>query len=356
MEFKAPKKKIQTMADLAREAGVSASTASRALRNSPLISKETIERVQSVAKEHSYRPHLGARNLRLKKNNVIVLVLPFNYAEEEVLGNPYIFKIIGTIGSKLREIGYDLLLSQMDGISEQIDDRYVHAGIAEGAIILGRGDNDPSKLERLVETGIPFVILGPILDNQTYCSVGIDNRASASMAVHHLAKLGRKRIAIVSDNREDPNAESYARFQGYKQALEELGLAYDQNLVGTSTDSGQSGYAAVQQLLCTAPDLDAIFVATSDVVAISVMQALRNAGKKLPEDVAIVGFDNIDLCNFVSPALTSISQRLKDKVASLLVEKLLDQINGKPAESVMLNGTLVVRRSCGSQTDYPLRV
>lgn len=356
METKAPKKKIQTMAELAREAGVSASTASRALRNSPLISKETIERVQSVAKEHSYRPHLGARNLRLKKNNVIVLILPFNYAEEDVLGNPYIFKIVGTIGSKLREIGYDLLLSQMDDISEEIDDRYVHAGIAEGAIILGRGDNDTAKLKRLEETGIPFVILGPILDNQTYCSVGIDNKSSGCMAVHHLAKLGRKRIAIVSDNREDPNAESYARFQGYKQALDELGYPFDPDLVGPSTHSGKSGYDAVQHLLKTAPDLDAIFVATSDVVAISVMQALRNAGKHVPDDVAIVGFDNIDMCNFVSPSLTSISQRLKDEVAHLLVEKLLDQINGKQVESVMLNGSLVVRRSCGSQADYPLRV
>ena len=344
------------MAELAREAGVSASTASRALRNSPLISKETIERVQTIAKEHSYRPHLGARNLRLKKNNVIVLVLPFNYAEEDVLGNPYIFKIIGTIGSKLREHGYDLLLSQMDDISEEIDNRYVHAGIAEGAIILGRGDNDTEKLQRLEETGIPFVILGPILDNQSYCSVGIDNRASAKMAVHHLATLGRKRIAIVSDNREDPNSESFARFQGYRQALGELEYQYDQNLVGPSAHSGESGNAAVQELLQKAPDLDAIFVATSDVVAISVMQALRNAGKSIPEDVAIVGFDNIDMCNFVSPSLTSISQRLKDQVANLLVQKLLDQINGKSVESVMLNGSLVVRRSCGSQTDYPLRV
>lgn len=356
-EIKATKKKkIQTMAELAQAAGVSPSTASRALSNSPLLSKATIDRIQLIAKEHSYRPHLGARNLRLKKNNVIVLVLPFNYADADVLGNPYIFKIIGTIGSKLREHGYDLLLSQMDDISEEIDDRYIHAGIAEGAIILGRGNNDPAKLQTLVQTGIPFVILGPALDNQNYCSIGIDNKASASKAVHHLASLGRQRIAIVSDNREDRNSESFARFQGYKHALEELGFPFDPNLVGPSTHSGESGHVAVQHLLKSAPDLDAIFVATSDVVAISVLQALRNSGKQVPEDVAVVGFDNIDLCNFVTPALTSVSQRLKDNVASLLVKKLMDQINGKEVESVMLDGTLVVRRSCGSDTQYPLRV
>ena len=116
--------KAKTMADVARLAGVSASTASRALRNSPLISQQTIDKVQAIAKKHAYRPHLGARNFRLKKSNVIVLILPFNYADAEVLVNPYIFKIIGTIGSTLREHGYDLLLSQMDSIGEQIDDRY----------------------------------------------------------------------------------------------------------------------------------------------------------------------------------------------------------------------------------------
>ncbi|MFT7586574.1 MAG: DNA-binding LacI/PurR family transcriptional regulator [Cellvibrionaceae bacterium] len=342
------KKTSKTMADIARMAGVSASTASRALRNSPLISQQTIDRVKSVAKEHGYRPHLGARNFRLKKSNIIVLVLPFNYADADVLGNPYIFKIIGTIGSTLREHGYDLLLSQMDRISEQIDDRYIHSGIADGAIIIGRGDNDPQKIASLVGTGVPFVVLGPELANQTYCSVGIDNLSSASQAVKHLAKLGRKRIAIVSDNREDPLSEPYMRYQGYLKALKDLSIVFDKNLVATSTDSGKSGYSAVQQLLKAAPDFDAVFVATSDIVAISVIQALRNSGKRIPKDVAVVGFDNIDLCDFISPSLTSISQNLQDGIAQHLVEKLLDQINGKEVSSVMMSGSLVIRRSCGS--------
>ncbi|MFK7805849.1 MAG: LacI family DNA-binding transcriptional regulator [Anaerolineae bacterium] len=340
------------MADIARLAGVSASTASRALRNSPLISQETIDRVKLVAKEHAYKPHLGARNFRLKKSNIIVLILPFNYADAHVLVNPYIFKIIGTIGSKLREHGYDLLLSQMDNIDEQIDDRYIHSGIADGAIILGRGDNDPEKLASLVKTGIPVVVLGPKLENQSYCSVGIDNISSACKAVKHLASVGRKRIAIVSDNREDPLSEPYMRFQGYLRALEELNIEFDQNLVANSTHSGKSGYDAVQQLVEHAPDFDAVFVATSDVVAISVIQALRKVGKRIPEDVAVVGFDNIDLCDFTSPSLTSISQRLKDGVAQLLVEKLLDQINGKEVESVMMDGLITIRQSCGSPVPF----
>lgn len=341
-------KKVKTMADIARLAGVSPSTASRALRNSPLISQETIDRVKSIAAEHAYRPHLGARNLRTKKSNVIVLILPFNYADAEVLANPYIFKIVGTIGSKLREHGYDLLLSKMDDINELIDDRYIHSGIAEGAVILGRGDNNPEKIQKLVRTGVPFVILGPKLDNQNYCSVGINNLASACTAVKHLANMGRRRIAIVSDNQENQLSEPYLRFQGYLKALNDLNMPIDQNLIAISTHSGNSGYDAVQQLLSTAPDVDGIFVATSDVVAISVLQALKIAGKRVPEDVAIIGFDNIDLCDFTSPPLTSISQRLQDGVADSLVERLLDQIKGDKADSLMLDGTLVIRQSCGS--------
>ena len=345
-------KKVKTMADIAKIAGVSPSTASRALRDSPLISQETINKVKMIAEEHAYRPHLGARNLRTKRSNVIVLILPFNYADAQVLANPYIFKIVGTIGSTLREHGYDLLLSQMDDISELIDDQYVHAGIAEGAIILGRGDNDPQKIEKLVRTGIPFVILGPMLDGQNYCSVGINNLTSSCNAVKHLGSLGRKKIAIVTDKNEPENSEINLRYQGYLNGLRAMGSTFDPNLIVDTIHSGKAVQNAVQTLLYHVPDVDAIFVSLSDVIAISVIQALRQNGKRVPEDVAVIGFDNIDLCDFTSPPLTSISQRLQDGVARLLVENLLKQIKGEPVESIMLDGKLVLRQSCGGLQAY----
>ena len=342
------KPNVKTIADIARLAGVSTSTASRALRDSDLISIETKERIKKIAQEHSFRPHLGARNLRLKKSNSIVLVFPFDYADQDVLVNPYIFKVLGTVGSALRARHYDLLLSRLSDINMLIDDLYIHSGLAEGAIILGRGDNDQSKMAALVETNIPFVVLGPEHDNQGYCSVGIDNRQSSRMAVKHLAKQGRKRIAIISDNFDEPIAEGYQRYQGYLQGLADAGLPFDQNLTVLSTYAGQSGYDAIQLLLESVPDFDAIFVATSDIVAIGAMQALHDANKRIPQDVALVGFDNIDLCDFTNPPLTSISQRLHEGVADLLTQKLLDQIAGQQVESTMLQGRLVVRQSCGA--------
>lgn len=346
------KKNVKTMADIARIAGVSASTVSRALDDSPLVSAKTKEHVQAIAKDYAYRPHLGARNFRLKESNIIVLVLPFYYSDDDdqdVLANPYIFKVIGNLGAVLRKYGYDLLISQMSDITTKIDDRYIHSGVADGVIILGRGDNTPEKILSLVERNIPFIVMGPTHVDQGYCSVGIDNIVGSRNAVEHLAQLGRRRIAIISDNFTDEFAEATLRYRGYRQALEQAGLPFDESLTALSTYSGQSGYEAARSLLQTTPDLDAIFVATSDIVAIGAMQALREAGRRIPHDVAIIGFDNIDLCNFTTPPLTSVSQRLSDGGVQIVVDKLRLLIDGQETDSIMLDGDLVIRESCGAE-------
>lgn len=342
------KQRVKTIADIARLAGVSPSTASRALSDSDLISLETKERIKSIAEAHSFRPHLGARNLRTKKSSTVAIVFPFDFADTTVLANPYIFKVFGTIGSALRAKGYDSLLSKETDISALIDDRYIHSGLSEGAIVLGRGDNDPKKMASLAETGIPLVVVGPQHENQKYCSVGIDNRQSASMVVNHLYKLGRRKIAFVGDNYRDPLSEGYQRYEGFCIGLDQVGLDFDPDLAILSTYAGRSGYDAVELLLEAGKQFDALFVATSDVVAIGAIQALQEAGINIPEDVSVVGFDNIDLCDFINPPLTSVSQRLNDGLAEIIVSKLFMQINGEKVSSTMLPGRLVVRQSCGA--------
>lgn len=190
-------KKVKTMKDLARLAGVSPSTASRALRDSPLISQETKDRVKQIAKENAYRPHLGARNLRLQKSNIIAVILPYHPGGENALANPYVSKMLSTVGFVLRKYGYDMLLSRLDEASPEIDNLYIHSGLADSAIILGQGPHAP--LEALAATGVPFVVLGPVIEGQDYCSVSINNVTSAYDAVSHLLNLGRRRIAIISN-------------------------------------------------------------------------------------------------------------------------------------------------------------
>ena len=341
------KEKAKTMKDIARLAGVSSSTASRALRNSPLISDETKERVKSIAQQHGYRPHLGARNLRLKKTNTVVAILPFRFGTESVFSNPYILKMLGEVGSSLRKYEYDLLLSRLEDVEPAIDDLYVHGGLADGAIILGRGEGDPKKLAILAATEIPFVVLGPQYENQDYCSVGIDNIASAYKAVNHLLHLGRRRIAIIADDFDNEYKEGYLRFKGYLKALTDWGLSVDENLLVHSITTGQASYSAIQNLLNNGTEVDSIF-AVGDVQAIAAIKALKDSNRRVPEDVAVVGFDNINLCDFTIPSLTSVSQRLSDGVAESLVEKLMQLIDGQAVESTMLEGKLVIRRSCGA--------
>ncbi len=252
----------------------------------------------------------------------------------------------------MRDHGYDMLVSQMNTAGSQIDDRYIHSGLADGAILLGRGKSASGKtdplLTNLVASGVPFVVWGPAFKNQSYCSVGIDNVSSANQAVKHLAKLGRRRIAIITDNLEDEFTESHLRYQGYCQALAQLGLPLDKNLVGHASSAAKSGHTAALQILQSAPNLDAIFAAHSDVAAISAMQALRHANLRIPEDVAVVGFDNIEIGEYTSPPLTSVSQRIQEGGAHLLVQKLLQLIDGQEAEPVMMEGRLIVRQSCGA--------
>jgi DNA-binding LacI/PurR family transcriptional regulator len=345
----ASNKKAKKMADIALLAGVSTSTASRALQDSSLISAETKERVQAIARKHNYQSNLLARNLRLSQSNSIALVLPIDPATEEIWSNPFVLKFIGAVGSVLSKHGYDVLVSQANFNESQFDRRYYNSGLVGGFILLGRSKDD-TNLNAMAANGVPLVVWGPMLPRQQYCSVGIDNIASAREATHHMIKLGRRRIAIIAGDLENKRLEGSLRYQGYAEALGAAGISVDPALVTTASFSGESGYAAMKSLLQTSPDLDAVFVAYSDTVAIAAMKALGDSGKRVPEDISLVGFDNIDVSAFTNPPLTTVAQGLRrGGGAELLVQKLLQQISGEKATSAMIDGELIVRQSCGVQ-------
>jgi DNA-binding LacI/PurR family transcriptional regulator len=341
--------KATKMADIARLAGVSMSTASRALQNSSLISAETRERVQAIALKHNYRSNVLARNLRLSQSNSIALVLPIDPATEAIWTNPFVLKFFGAVGSILSKYDYDVLVSQANFNSSQFDSRYYNSGMVAGFITLGRGMDD-THLNEMAANGVPLVVWGPIVTGQQYCSVGIDNIAIARETTEYLIGLGRRRIAIITGDLDYKHSEGYLRYLGYEEALGTAGIPVDSTLVTNASFSGESGYLAMKHLLQVAPDLDAVFVAYSDVVAIAALQALGDAGKSVPEHVSVVGFDNIDVSAFTNPPLTTVSQGLHRGGANLLVEKLLQQISGEKVSSTMLNGKLIIRKSCSAIT------
>jgi DNA-binding LacI/PurR family transcriptional regulator len=339
-------KRAETLQDIAVLAGVSPSTVSRALQGSSLISDETRERVQAIAEEHGYRPNLLGRNLRLKRTNTVAFVIPVDHKEVDYLSDPFLLKFIGVVNVALRERDYDMLITQPLGHHADVVEQYVNAGRADGLILMGRSTGNHRLLAN-AHRRTPVVLWGPNLPGEAFCSVGIDNVAAAQEATDHLLQQGRRRVAFIG--MQAGCLESMQRYKGYVRALQHAGRRLDDALVVPGDYSGRSGYEGTKELLAREERLDAVF-ANSDVLALGAMEALREAGRRVPEDVAVVGFDNIPQGAYVSPPLTTVSQNLTGEGAELLVEKLLQQIKGHQAEGAVVPHRLVVRGSSGVET------
>lgn len=336
-----PDRKV-TLNDLARLAGVSTSTVSRALADSPQISAEMKQHIQAIAREHHYQPHQGARNLRLKKSNVVAVVLPIAANDAETFANPFVLEFLGAVGLELRHHGCHLLLLQ----ERELNPWFWRSGLVDGYLQLGHGA-DPQQLYTIAEN-LPLVVWGPALPGQPYCSVGIDNQRLAQQAVTHLLRLGRRRIGIISGTFGNQDTESYLRFLGYEEALRLAGIPVDPSLLVFTDPDSSAWHQAALHLVSQVPDLDAVFAAYGDVVALVTIEALRQTGRRVPEDVAVVGFDNIALGGQFGVPLTTVSQEVQFTGARVLVETLMKRIAGQPVQSVTIPGKLLVRKSCGA--------
>lgn len=331
-----------TLADIARLTGMSTSTVSRALNDSSLISEETKNLIKEVAREHNYQMHLGARNFRLQKSFTVAVVIPIDATSTETLTNPFVLEFIGAIAIELRTYGYNLLLLQ----DMQINEQYWRSGLVDGFIQLGHGI-DYTPLDKLPEE-MPLVVWGPTFPNRPYVSIGIDNFELSYQIVKHLINLGRRKIGIIVGDYQDPETEAYQRLQGYQQALGEAGYSIDQRLIGYAGYDATIGYRVAQDFAAQISDLDGIFVGSGDVIALAVIEALRQSGKQVPEDVAVVGFDNCGISENCGIPLTTVSQEIKTTGVQELVQSLMLQIDGQVAHSKVIEGKLIIRRSCGA--------
>ncbi len=330
--------RIQKMSDIARLADVSTATVSRALRDSPLINPETKARIQAIAKAHNYKINQSARNLRLKRSQTIAVVIPIDSSTKRLISDPFYLELIGSIADTVSDMGYSLLLPKAHASQEWYED-LLRDGRADGLIIVGR--KTPEEHAMLERLQFPFVVWGPVLAGQSYCSVGSDSVKSAYKAVKHLAQIGRKRIAFLGGYQTSP--EEDLRFQGYQQALQEADLPVDPKLSTDTLFTAQSGYEATKHLLSQG-GVDGIF-ANSDVLAISAIEALRDEGLDVPNKVSVVGYDDLSLASHYN--LTTIRQNII-KGGQLLVNCLLRRIAGESVPSTVLSTKLVIRKSCGS--------
>jgi DNA-binding LacI/PurR family transcriptional regulator len=337
-----------TSRDIADLAGVSQATVSRALRNSPLVRQETRERIQEIARELNYFVNRNAAGLRTHQSNTIALLL-FDEADGDAQINPFFLTMIGYITRAAARKGYDVLVS-LQQLTDDWHVEYQASHRADGLILLGYGDylSYREKLDALAAANTRFIIYGPIVKDQPGHSLGCDNETGGFEATDHLVKLGRNRIVILGDTSKR-HPELASRYVGYARALTQSGLDLAPELKVHADNTEQLSYSAVRELLDSGLSFDAIFAVT-DVIAIGAIRALMDAGKRVPEDVSVVGFDDLPRAAFVTPALTTVRQNIR-AASEGLVEAVAGLIEGEPVESIQMEPRLIVRESCGAAVD-----
>ena len=332
-----------TSFDIAYRAGVSQPTVSRALRGSKAVSLATRQRIEEIARELNYSVDTNASSLRSQRSNTIALLFFEDPTPDGANINPFFLAMLGSITRHCANRGLDLLIS-FQKMEDDWHVRYQDSHRADGLILLGYGDYTlyESRLKQLVASETQFVRWGSVRDDNIGATVGSDNVGAGRLAGAHLLAQGRERIAFLGQA-DDHYPEFADRYRGLCAALAEAGYTADPALQRGALSSEGDGHDAVAAMLAAGLGFDAIFAA-SDLIAIGAMRALAEVGKRVPRDVAVIGFDDIPAASLTSPPLTTIMQDLKG-AGELLVETLLAAIEDHPTANLAIPAKLVVRGS-----------
>ncbi len=332
---------VQTIADIARLAGVSKATVSRALNDSPLIAAATKERVRTIAREHRFQMNVPARRLSLKQSHAVALVT-YPFSADSAVPDVFMLELMSGISSALSTNGYDLLIVHVHSHDTDWPRRYLETGRVDGFILLSAMCTR-RHLAALVDLKAPFVIWGVPPGDHGYCSVGGDNFAGGRLATEHLLRSGKRRIAFVGGPEHDPEVQD--RYRGYEAALGAAGKTVDPALVVYSDLhwSAESAASQTAQLCERAADLDALFV-NSDLMAVAALDVLRTHGRRVPDDVAVVGYDDVSIARHSRPPLTTIRQD-GPLAGRLLAENLVQRLQTGVVTNVSIPAELVVRES-----------
>jgi DNA-binding LacI/PurR family transcriptional regulator len=326
------------MAEVARRAGVSLSTVSRALAGNPAISEETRRVVRAAAEQLDYRVDAAGSSLRTGLTRTIGVVIPLSHAANQSFSDPFFLEILGAVADELSACGYSMLLAKVTDDPTDWIMHVVRGRRADGVIVIGQSLYHESLNRHAAE--FPTVVWGARIPGQKYVSIGSDNDAGGHDATSHLLAQGCRRIVFLGD----PAApEVAARLQGHLRALSEARVETRPNLQIPVRFGSDTAYHAVGGLLSADVEFDGV-IASSDVFAIGAMRALAERGRRVPADVAVVGFDDIPFAAHTTPPLTTIRQDCRAG-ARLLVESLLRIIRHERSTTVVIPTQLVVRAS-----------
>lgn len=334
----AEKRRLQ-MADIARLAGVSVATVSRALSGSTLISKETRERIDELARSLNYAIDVNAQKFRLKQNRTVAVVIPYDRASRQHISDPFFLAMVGSLADALTDRGFDMLLSRVDADSLDSAARLYDSGVASGVILIGQWRHH-DQLNALASRKLPIVVWGTEMPQQLYCSVGGDNVGGGRLATSHLLELGHRRIVFIGD----PALPEVAhRHRGYLEAHSAWGLQPDPKLLVAVPFDAEEARKGLRRLQESGVPFDAVF-ACSDVMASAAMQSLHQMHLPVPDKVGVVGYDDIEWASHSNPPLTTVRQPIGDAGVQL-VESLLRMIDGQAVQPITLPVELVVRHS-----------
>ena len=330
------------MADIARLAGVSVATVSRALSLSPLVNAATRERVAELAKSLNYSINAGAQNLRLKQNKTVAVIVPYDPQTRQHLSDPFFLSLIGSLADALTERGHDMLLTRVPADRLDLAAQTYQTGRALGIVLIGQWHHH-DQLNEMAVRGVPFVVWGAQMPQQLYATVGGDNLSGGRLATAHLLGLGARRVLFLGDP-ELP--EIGLRAQGWREAHALAGVPLDEALVRPLPFVAEQIAAEVERLVRSRQRFDAVFAA-SDLTAMTAVSTLMRLGVAVPGQVRVAGYDDIALAEHFHPPLTTVRQPI-NAAGVLLVETLLAQLSGERPTSTLLPTELVVRHSSGA--------
>ncbi|MGZ9166741.1 MAG: LacI family DNA-binding transcriptional regulator [Anaerolineales bacterium] len=332
-------KSVRTIADIARLAGVSKSTVSRALNDSPLIGEETKAKIRSLAREHNFQINAPARRLSMRQSRTIAFVT-HAYHKDFSVADLFGLEIMGGISSGLASREYDLLVIHVDPNDNKWAHQYFDTGRVDGFILM-TSTHKQSHVKAILEVGAPFIIWGVPPPKQKYCSVTGDNFNGGRLAAEHLIGIKRKKIGFIGGPSDDLEVEQ--RQAGYESAFKEVGREIVPALIDYGDFSNTSGAEAMDRLLKKVPDIDAVFV-NSDLMAIAAMDAIREHGRRVPQDVSVVGYDDLSIAEHSNPPLTTIRQNIPLS-GKLLALNLIEYLQTGLVTNVSIPVELIIRKS-----------
>lgn len=331
-----------TLEEVAKLAGVSRATVSRVVNSPERVSLKYRERVLKIIKETGYQPNQAARILASRRSNIIGLIIPSR--ADLIFTDPYFAALITGISRACNTHNYTLaLFFQSQQEQDQVYQRALGAGLLDGLIVTADKITDP-LIPQIIARRIPAVYVGRPLDKTNTSFVDVDNVAGAYMAVSHLIRLSYQRIATITGPMS--STTSIDRHEGYVKALTERNRPVEDALIVCGDFTQDSGYTAMRQLLPHKPD--AVFAAT-DTMALGAIQAIREANLTIPDDIAIVGFDDLPPAIIADPPLTTIRQPVNQS-GILAVEMLIDllETGSDMPRHTILPTDLIIRATCGA--------